>query len=83
VTDYDCWHPGHDAVTVDTVVKVLAQNVATARAVLRAVVKRLPLPRACECEHALRHALLTPKELVPEAVRRELEPLVGRYLGRS
>jgi 5'-methylthioadenosine phosphorylase len=80
VTDYDCWHPGHDAVTADAVMQVLAQNVATARAVLRAVVKRLPVPRACECEHALRHALLTAPELVPEAVRRELAPIVGRYL---
>jgi len=80
VTDYDCWHPEHDAVTADGVMQVLAQNVATARAVLRAVTRRLPLPRECECEHALRHALLTPAELVPEAVKRELEPIVGRYL---
>jgi 5'-methylthioadenosine phosphorylase len=80
VTDYDCWHPEHDAVTADSVMKVLGQNVATARAVLRAVVRRLPIPRACECEHALRHALLTAPELVPLAVKRELEPIVGRYL---
>ena len=80
VTDYDCWHPGHDAVTVDAVMKVLAQNVATARAVLRGVVRRLPIPRACPCEHALRHALLTPAALVPEATRLRLAPIVGRYL---
>jgi len=80
VTDYDCWHPEHDAVTAESVMKVVAQNVATARAVLRAVTRRLPVPRECECEHALRHALLTPAELVPEAVKRELEPIVGRYL---
>ena len=80
VTDYDCWHPEHDAVTADSVMKVLGQNVATARAVLRAVVRKLPVPRECECEHALRHALLTSPELVPEGVKRELEPIVGRYL---
>jgi 5'-methylthioadenosine phosphorylase len=80
VTDYDCWHPEHDAVTADSVMQVLAQNVATARAVLRAVTRRLPLPRECECEHALRNALITPAELVPEARKRELEPIVGRYL---
>jgi 5'-methylthioadenosine phosphorylase len=80
VTDYDCWHPEHDAVTADSVMQVLAKNVATARSVLRAVAKRLPVPRACECEHALRHAILTAPELVPEAVKRELEPIVGRYL---
>jgi len=81
VTDYDCWHPGHDAVTADSVMKVLAQNVATARAVLRAVVRRLPIARECECEHALQSAILTPANLVPEAVKRELRPIVGRYLG--
>ncbi len=80
VTDYDCWHPEHDAVTASSVMAVLGQNVATARSVLRAVVKRLPLPRQCECEHALRHALLTPADQVPEAVKRELAPLVGRYI---
>ena len=80
VTDYDCWHPEHAAVTAASVMQVLAQNVATARAVLRAVTRRLPVPRECECEHALRHALLTPAELVPEAVKRELSPIVGRYL---
>ena len=80
VTDYDCWHPEHAAVTADSVMKVLGQNVATARAVLRAVVRRLPVPRGCECEQALRHALLTSPELVPLAVKRELEPIVGRYL---
>jgi 5'-methylthioadenosine phosphorylase len=80
VTDYDCWHPEHAAVTAASVMQVLAQNVATARAVLRAVTRRLPVPRECECEHALRHALLTPAELVPEAVKRELAPIVGRYL---
>jgi len=81
VTDYDCWHPGHDAVTADSVMKVLAQNVATARSVLRAVVKKLPIARQCECEHALRSAILTPPNLVPDALKRELRPIVGRYLG--
>jgi 5'-methylthioadenosine phosphorylase len=80
VTDYDCWHPEHDAVTADGVMQVLGKNVATARAVLRNVVGQLPQPRTCECGHALRSALLTSRELVPEAVRHELAPLVGRYL---
>ena len=80
VTDYDCWHPEHDAVTADSVMVVLGKNVATARAVLRSVVKTLPLPRECECAHALRHAILTAPELVPESVKRELAPIVGRYV---
>ena len=80
VTDYDCWHPEHDAVTADGVMAVLGKNVATARAVLRSVVRRLPQPRECECGQALRHAILTSPELVPEAVKRELAPIVGRYI---
>ena len=80
VTDYDCWHPEHDAVTADSVMVVLGKNVATARAVLRGVVKRLPQPRECECAHALRSAFLTAPELVPESLKRELAPIVGRYI---
>ncbi len=81
VTDYDCWHPEHDAVTAEQIIANLGKNTATARAVLRAAVRRLPIPRDCECASALKHALVTPAELVPEGVKRELLPLIGRYLG--
>jgi 5'-methylthioadenosine phosphorylase len=80
VTDYDCWHPDHDAVTAEQILRVLGRNAETARKVLRAAVRRLPIPRDCECASALKYALVTAPELVPEAVRRELEPIVGRYL---
>ena len=80
VTDYDCWHPDHDAVTAEQILAVLGKNAETAKAVLRAAVRRLPIPRDCECASALRYALVTPPELVPEAVKRELEPIVGRYM---
>ena len=80
VTDYDCWHPDHDAVTAEQIMGVLGKNAETARKVLCAAVRRLPIPRGCECATALRYALITPPELVPEAVKRELEPIVGRYM---
>jgi 5'-methylthioadenosine phosphorylase len=80
VTDYDCWHPDHDAVTAEQIMGVLGRNAQTARAVLRAAVRRLPVPRGCECATALQFALVTPAELVPEAVKRDLEPIVGRYM---
>jgi len=80
VTDYDCWHPDHDAVTAEQIMGVLGKNAETARKVLRAAVRRLPIPRGCECATALKYALITPKELVPDAVKRELEPIVGRYM---
>jgi 5'-methylthioadenosine phosphorylase len=81
VTDYDCWHPEHDSVTVEQVLANLARNASTAQAVLRAAVRRLPAePRACECARALQNSLVTPAELVPEAVKRELRPIVGKYM---
>jgi 5'-methylthioadenosine phosphorylase len=82
VTDYDCWHPDHDSVTAEYVMGNLAKNAGTAKAVLRAAVRRLPegTPRGCECAHALRSALVTPAHLVPDAVKKELAPIVGRYM---
>jgi len=80
VTDYDCWHPDHDAVTAEQIMGVLGRNAQTAKGVLRAAVRRLPIPRGCECATALKYALVTPPELVPEALKRELEPIVGRYM---
>jgi 5'-methylthioadenosine phosphorylase len=80
VTDYDCWHPEHDAVTAEGILAVLGRNAETAKAVLRAAVRRLPIPRECECASALKYALVTPPALVPEAVKRELAPIVGRYM---
>ncbi len=80
VTDYDCWHPDHDAVTAEQIMGVLGRNAETARKVLRAAVRRLPIPRGCECATALKYALITAPELVPESVKRDLEPIVGRYM---
>jgi 5'-methylthioadenosine phosphorylase len=82
VTDYDCWHPDHDSVTAEYVIGNLGRNAATAKAVLRAAVRRLPegTPRECECAHALRSALVTPAPLVPENVKKDLAPIIARYV---
>jgi 5'-methylthioadenosine phosphorylase len=80
VTDYDCWHPEHDSVTADQIVANLGRNAHTAKAVLRAAVRRLPIERRCECESALRNALVTAPDLVPGVIKRELEPIIGRYM---
>jgi 5'-methylthioadenosine phosphorylase len=80
VTDYDCWHPGHDAVTVEQVIGVLTQNSARAKSVLKAAVRRLPTkPRDCYCANALKNALMTPAELVPAETKRDLAPIIGKY----
>ena len=80
VTDYDCWHPDHDSVTVDLVVANLLQNASTAQQVIAGAVERLPIARDCECARALASAIITRPDAVPAATRERLAPLVGRYL---
>jgi 5'-methylthioadenosine phosphorylase len=81
VTDYDCWHPAHASVTAEQIIANLVKNTATAKAALRAALRRLPPARgACECAQALKHALVTAPELVPADVKRDLAPIVGKYM---
>lgn len=80
VTDYDCWHPDHDAVTVAEVVANLKKNGENAQKIIRAAVKRLPIDRTCKCRNALQHAILTDLKKVPEKTKSKLELLLKRYL---
>jgi 5'-methylthioadenosine phosphorylase len=80
VTDYDCWHPDHDAVSVDLIVANLMQNAATAQKTIAAAVARLDPVRTCACQHALATAIITRPEHVPDRVKQELGAIVGKYL---
>jgi len=80
VTDYDCWHPDHDSVTVDMIVQNLVANAKTAQAVIADAVSRLPYERTCECAHALQHAILTRPDAVPAQVKKDLAPIISRYM---
>ena len=80
VTDYDCWHPDHDQVTVEMIIGNLTQNAKMAQQVIASAVDRLPFDRTCECATALKYAIITRPDAVPEQVRRDLAPLVDRYL---
>ena len=79
VTDYDCWHPDHDAVEVTDIIRVLTQNAANACRVVAEAVKSMPASRSCKCQSALKHALITDKSLVPPATLKKLEPIAGKY----
>lgn len=79
VTDYDCWHPAHDQVTVDMIIANLTENARTAQQVIAGAVARLPFERTCECASALRHAILTRPDAIPAVVKRELAPIIGKY----
>jgi 5'-methylthioadenosine phosphorylase len=80
-TDYDCWHEGHDDVTVEGILEIMQRNVGNARNLLRAAVPRLPLERTCPCPSALRHAIMTRPESIPAAARQRLGLLIDKYLG--
>jgi 5'-methylthioadenosine phosphorylase len=80
VTDYDCWHEAHDAVSVETVVEYLNKNVRNAQVIMREAVKRLAAAeRACECGSALRSAIFTQPELWPEATTKKLDAIIKKY----
>jgi 5'-methylthioadenosine phosphorylase len=79
VTDYDCWHDGHDAVTVDEIIGNLTQNAENAAKVVAATVAKLPLDLSCKAHHALRHAIITDRTKVPETTRQKLWPIIGKY----
>lgn len=80
VTDYDCWHPQHDAVTVTEVIENLKKNSENAQKIIRSTVKRLPIDRTCKCGHALKHAIMTDLKRVPAQTRQRLELLLKKYL---
>ena len=80
VTDYDCWHPGHDAVTVTEVINYLNKNAANAVRVLAKAVEAMPHDRGCKCGSALAHAIITDRRKIPATTRQKLELLVGKYL---
>jgi 5'-methylthioadenosine phosphorylase len=80
VTDYDCWHPDHDSVTVEMIVSNLMQNAKVAQQVIANAVEKLPIARGGECARALATAIITRPEAIPAATRARLQPLVGKYL---
>jgi 5'-methylthioadenosine phosphorylase len=82
VTDYDCWHPDHDSVTVEMIVGNLTANASMAQQVIANAVGRLPIARDCECARALSAAIITRRDTIPVSTREKLKPIVGRYLDK-
>src|ERR1700704_2663053 len=80
VTDYDCWHPGHDAVTADSVIAYLNKNVRNAQLIIKEAVRRLgDQERGCKCATALKNAIFTAPHLWPEETRKKLDAIVKKY----
>src|SRR5687768_17599786 len=80
VTDYDCWHPEHDQVTVEMIVANLTQNARTAQQVIAGAVSMLPFERTCECATALKYAIITRPDTVPAETKKALAPIVAKYI---
>jgi 5'-methylthioadenosine phosphorylase len=83
VTDYDCWHPDHDSVTVEMVMSNLTQNAKMAQDIIAGAVARLPYERTCECASALKYALVTRPEAMSDQVKQDLAPIIGKYLAAA
>lgn len=83
VTDYDCWHPAHDAVTVEQIVAVLNQNASNACSVVRHAVAAMPRERGCKCGSTLQYAILTDRSKIPPETRQRLKLILEKYLGQE
>jgi 5'-methylthioadenosine phosphorylase len=82
VTDYDCWHPHHDSVSVEQIIAVLTKNAENACKVVRETVAAMPTSRSCKCGSALAHAILTQPEKIPAATRQKLTLILDKYLAK-
>ena len=80
VTDYDCWHSSEESVTVEMILATLHNNVAQAKRILRAAVSAAAGVQTCSCGSALQYAIVTAPERIPAAMRKKLQPLIGKYL---
>lgn len=81
VTDYDCWHPDHDSVTVEMVVANLHKNAENAQKVIRETVKRITEnPPQSEAHEALKYAILTPLDKVPATTKEKMKLLLQKYV---
>jgi 5'-methylthioadenosine phosphorylase len=80
ITDYDCWHPQHDAVTLNEILSNLTRNAENVQRALTEAVRDLPEDRTCKCGSALAHAIVTDRKMIPAAAKKRLAPIVGKYL---
>lgn len=80
VTDYDSWHEHLEPVNIDEILSILGQNVERAKAIIKIAAARVPVERGCECPNALSTALMTSPELIPAQLKKDLHPLIGKYV---
>jgi 5'-methylthioadenosine phosphorylase len=79
-TDYDCWHQEAGDVSISDVLRILAQSAQTAKRVIRIAIDQIPQDRHCPCATALQYALITDKTMIPEKIKKDLAPIIGKYM---
>ena len=79
-TDYDCWHQEAGDVSISDVLRILAQSAQTAKKVIRAAISQIPQDRHCPCATALQYALITDRTMIPEKIKKDLAPIIGKYM---
>jgi 5'-methylthioadenosine phosphorylase len=80
ITDYDCWHPEHECVTLEMIITNLQKNIENAKKIISKVIRELPAERRCNCQSALKFAIVTDRKLIPKRVKKDLNILIGKYV---
>jgi len=80
ITDYDCWHPSHESVTIEMIINNLQKNVENSKHVIAKIIKDLPLERSCSCKDTLKYAIVTDKKLIPAKTKKDLDIIIGKYV---
>ncbi|HKV06051.1 MAG TPA: S-methyl-5'-thioadenosine phosphorylase [Candidatus Acidoferrales bacterium] len=80
ITDYDCWHPQHDAVTLDEILSNMGRNTDNVQRAIREAVRTLGDERNCKCSSALAHAIVTDRKVISAATKKRLAPIAGKYI---
>jgi 5'-methylthioadenosine phosphorylase len=80
VTDYDCWHPSHDSVTVEMVISNLQKNIENAKRILMEVISDMKPQRHCECKDALKYSIVTDSKVIPARIKKDLGIIIGKYV---
>lgn len=80
VTDYDCWHPEHESVTVEMVISNLQKNIENAKKLLFEIICNIPSRQTCACKDALKYAIITDRKLIPEKAKKDLKVIIGKYI---
>jgi 5'-methylthioadenosine phosphorylase len=81
ITDYDCWYESEESVTVEMVLGNLTKNAENAKRLLKEAIGRAANHRDCSCGQALKYAIVTPKDAISKKIKKDLAPIIARYVG--